>query len=48
MPTVSSQTVAIGQYLNANNPSLQLASDNCPIAGVTIFGQGAGVSAVVV
>ena len=42
------QTIAVGQELDASFPALDLQTDGTPVASVTILGSGASVSAYVI
>ncbi|HTR54359.1 MAG TPA: hypothetical protein VMJ10_26885 [Kofleriaceae bacterium] len=42
------QTIAVGQELDASFPALDLQTDGTPVASVTIIGSGASVSAYVI
>jgi hypothetical protein len=39
------EVVQIGQELDASNPAIDLATDGSPVASVTVYGQGAGITA---
>ena len=42
------QVLQVGQELDAGNPVLDLGTDGSPVASVTVYGSGSGVSAVAI